>query len=88
MAKFIKANEVPKLIKDGADVLLDGFVTIGVPEEIYYEIEKSFLETGSPKDLRIMFAAGFGNAKAGTGLNRFAHKGMIRRKMGSVDQWD
>ena len=52
MAKFIKANEVPKLIKDGADVLLDGFVTIGVPEEIYYEIEKSFLETGSPKDLR------------------------------------
>lgn len=42
MAKFIKANEVPKLIKDGADVLLDGFVTIGVPEEIYYEIEKSF----------------------------------------------
>lgn len=82
MAKFIKANEVPKLIKDGADVLLDGFVTIGVPEEIYYEIEKSFLETGSPKDLRIMFAAGFGNAKAGTGLNRFAHKGMIRRVIG------
>lgn len=82
MAKFIKANEVPELIKNGANLLLDGFVTIGVPEEIYYEIEKSFLENGKPNDLSIMFAAGFGNAKAGTGLNRFAHKGMIKKVIG------
>lgn len=82
MSKFIKANEVPKLIDDGSTLLLDGFVTIGVPEEIYYEIEKSFLETGKPRDLNLMFAAGFGNAKYGTGLNRFGHKGMIKKAIG------
>lgn len=42
MNKFIKASEVPELIEDGSTLLLDGFVTIGVPEEIYYEVEKSF----------------------------------------------
>lgn len=82
MNKFIKASEVPNLIDDGATLLLDGFVTIGVPEEIYYEVEKSFLEKGKPRDLSLMFAAGFGNAKYGTGLNRFGHKGMVKKAIG------
>lgn len=82
MNKFIKASDVPKLINDGSTLLLDGFVTIGVPEEIYYEVEKSFLETGKPRDLNLIFAAGFGNAKSGTGLNRFGHKGMIKKAIG------
>lgn len=82
MAKFIKAQEVVELFKDGMTVLLDGFVGIGIPEEVYIEVEKSFLEKGTPKDLNIMFAAGFGNAKTGTGLNRFAHKGMIKQVIG------
>ena len=74
MAQFIKANEVPELIKDGMTVFLDGFVGIGIPEEVYIAVEKSFLEKGTPKNLNIMFAAGFGNSKTGTGLNRFAIK--------------
>lgn len=82
MAQFIKANEVPELIKDGMTVFLDGFVGIGIPEEVYIAVEKSFLEKGTPKNLNIMFAAGFGNSKTGTGLNRFAHKGMIKRVIG------
>ena len=82
MVKFIKAQEVVELFKDGMTVLLDGFVGIGIPEEVYIEVEKSFLEKGIPKDLNIMFAAGFGNAKTGTGLNRFAHKGMIKQAIG------
>lgn len=82
MAKFIKASEVPQLIENGATILLDGFVTIGVPEEIYYEIEKSFFEKEKPRDLNLIFAAGFGNVKIGTGLNRFAHKGMIKKVIG------
>lgn len=82
MAQFIKATEVAGIIKDGMTVFLDGFVGIGIPEEVYIEVEKSFLEKGTPKDLNIMFAAGFGNAKTGTGLNRFAHKGMIKKVIG------
>lgn len=82
MAKFIKAKEVVDIIKDGMTVFLDGFVGIGIPEEVYIEVEKSFLEKGTPKDLKIMFAAGFGNAKTGAGLNRFAHKGMIEQVIG------
>lgn len=82
MVKFIKASEVPQLIENESTILLDGFVTIGVPEEIYFEVEKSFLEKGMPKNLNLMFAAGFGNAKLGTGLNRFAHKGMVKNVIG------
>ena len=38
--KIIKANEVPKLIKDGSFIGIDGFVGIGVPEEILLNIEE------------------------------------------------
>lgn len=80
--KFISAKEAVKLIKDDSMILAEGFVSICTADEVLYELEKSYLETGKPKNLGIMFAAGFGNAKAGTGLNRFAHKGMVKRVIG------
>lgn len=40
---------------------IDGFVGVGVPEEILLEIEKKFLSEGTyPNKLSLMFAAGFG----------------------------
>lgn len=80
--KFINAKEAVKLIGDKKMLFVDGFVSIGTADEILYEIEKSFLETGHPRELGIMFAAGFGVAKAGTGLNRFTHKGLIKKVIG------
>lgn len=82
MSKFIKACEVPKLIKNGDTLFVDGFVSIGVAEEVNIEIEKSFLEKGEPNNLNLVFAAGFGSVKDKTGLNRFAHKGMLKKVIG------
>lgn len=81
MSKFISAIEAVNLIKDNSFLLLSGFVGIGTPEEIFFELEKSFLEKSFPKDLTIMFAAGFGDGKT-RGLNRFAHRGLIKKVIG------
>lgn len=79
--KIIKACEVPNLIKNGDFLAIDGFVGVGVPEEILLEIEKKFLSEGHPNKLSLMFAAGFGDGKQ-RGLNRIAHKGLIKRVIG------
>lgn len=79
--KIIKANEVPKLIKDGSFIGIDGFVGIGVPEEILLNIEESYLKEGKPNSLNIIFAAGFGDSKT-RGLNRIAHERMIKKVIG------
>lgn len=79
--KIIEAKKVPEMIKDGDFIAVDGFVGIGIPEEILSEIEGSFFCENRPKNLSLMFAAGFGDG--GTkGLNRLAHKGMIKKVIG------
>lgn len=79
--KVIEAKEVPKLINNGDFIAVDGFVGIGVPEEILFEIEDSFFSENKPKNLSLMFAAGFGDG-AKRGLNRLAHKGLLKRVIG------
>lgn len=78
---FLSPKEVPDLLKNNSLVALGGFVGVGVPEEIYSSVENSFLENDYPRDLCIMFAAGFGDSKS-RGLNHFAHKGLIRKVIG------
>ena len=79
--KVLKAKEIPKIIENGSYVGVDGFVGIGVPEEILLNLEESFLKEGKPNSLNIIFAAGFGHGKT-RGLNRFAHEGMIKTVIG------
>uniref|UniRef100_UPI003F4C2A4C acyl CoA:acetate/3-ketoacid CoA transferase n=1 Tax=Brachyspira catarrhinii TaxID=2528966 RepID=UPI003F4C2A4C len=76
--KFIKASQVPELIKDNSFVGLCGFVGIGSAEEILTSVEKSFLEKGSPNNLSVIFAAGIGDSK-GRGAGHLAHKGLVKR---------
>ena len=51
MVKFIAAEEAVKLIKDGQTIALSGFMGGLQPELMMKAIQKSFLETGSPKQL-------------------------------------
>lgn len=78
MAKVIKSEEVSQYIKDGSTIYFTGFGMAGMAEEVNIELEKSFLETGHPRDLTIMWATGGGNFND-RGMAHFAHEGMIKR---------
>jgi propionate CoA-transferase len=79
--KIVSAEEAVQVIKNGDTVATCGFVGIGFAEEIAVALEKSFLETGRPRDLTLVYAAGQGDGKK-RGLNHFAHDGLVRRVVG------
>ena len=79
--KVVSAAEAAALIKDGDTITTSGFVGIGVPDELLSAVEKRFVETGHPRDLSLVFAAGQGDGKE-RGLNRLGHEGLLKRVVG------
>jgi propionate CoA-transferase len=80
-SKVCTAAEAVKLIKDGDTVSVAGFVGLANPEEVLGEIEKQFVETGSPRNLFLAYAAGQGDGKDKS-LNHFGREGLVRRIVG------
>ena len=74
-------------IADGASVLISGSGG-GLLEAdgIMQRIEQSFLDTGHPRDLTVVHGLGISNG-TDSGLQRFAHEGMIRRVIGGHWSW-
>ena len=56
------------------------------PDEVFSALEQSFLTTGHPRDLTVIHSLGIGDC-AERGINRFAHKGMVRRVIGGHWSW-
>ena len=80
MAKkpVITAAEAALWVKDGMTISTSGFVGSGMPEALSSALENRFLETGSPRDLTLFFAAAQGN-RDGSGGDHYAHEGMLKR---------
>jgi propionate CoA-transferase len=79
--KLVSAEEAIHLIRDGDTVATGGFVGIGVPEGLAVQLERSYLATGSPRKLTLVFAAGQGDG-TDRGLNHLGHKGLVGRLIG------
>ncbi|HYM49673.1 MAG TPA: CoA-transferase [Candidatus Limnocylindrales bacterium] len=67
-------------IPDGATVATDGFTMMGVAEAVYEGIEQAFRQTGHPRDLTIVHAAG--QSDRVVGFEHFAQDGLARRIVG------
>lgn len=79
--KVVSAREAIDLIRDGDAVATGGFVGVGFAEHLAVALEERFLETGHPRDLTLMYAAGQGDGKT-RGLNHFGHEGLVARVIG------
>ncbi len=76
----VSPEEVARLIPDGATVVSDGFTMMSVADEVYFRIEKQFQDSGHPRDLTWVHAAGQSNRV--DGLARIAHEGLVKRVVG------
>lgn len=79
--EFIRAKEVPDLIKDGDVLAIEGFIGTGVAEEIHEVLGSHYEEKKHPKNLTLIYAAGIGDG-ATRGLNHYAKNGMLKRVIG------
>lgn len=80
-SKVISKEQAVELIKNDDTVAVGGFIGCGHPEEITIEIERKFLETQTPKNLTLVYAAGQGDSKE-RGLNHLGHEGLLGKVIG------
>src|SRR6202000_542250 len=73
-------------IFDGATIALTGSGIFLEADAIFEAVEASFLATGHPRDLTLIHALGIGDGRR-SGLNRFAHEGLVRRVIGGHWSW-
>lgn len=81
--QLLNPDEAAALIESGDTVTVSGVVNNMVPEEVLKALELRFLATGTPGDLTEIHPWLYGS-EDGTGLNRLAHNGLLRRTIGST----
>lgn len=79
--KILSAAEAVQLVTSNSTLATGGFVGTGIPEELHIALKERFLETGEPRDLKLVYAAGQGDGKD-RGLNHYGHEGLLREVVG------
>jgi len=79
--KVVSADDAVEIIRDGDTICTSGFVGIGTPDEVLAALEQRFIDTGRPRNLTLVFAAGQGDGRT-RGLNRLGHEGLLKRVVG------
>ena len=79
--KIVSAHDAAAVIRAGDTLATSGFVGIGTPDELLAALSARFIETGEPRNLTLVFAAGQGDGKD-RGLNRLGHDGLLKRVVG------
>lgn len=76
MPEIVTADEAARCVPDGATLAV-----VPMPSEaLYPAFGRAYEQTGSPKDLTVVWTAGIGPFSAEPkGMNHFAHTGMVRR---------
>lgn len=83
MVRVISAEAAAELIPSDSNVTVTGLVGNMVPEMVLQAIEQRFLATGAPRDITEIHPWLYGGPD-GTGLNRWAHPGLLKRIIGST----
>jgi propionate CoA-transferase len=81
LKKIVEAADAVAVIHSGDTVASSGYGGNGTPEQLFASLERRFAETGTPRDLTLVFSTGQGDMKD-RGLNRLAHDGLVRRVVG------
>lgn len=79
--KIVTAADAAELVPDGATIALTGCLSLLEPDAILEGVERRFLATGHPRALTVIHPVMVASRK-GSGINRFAHDGMMRRVIG------
>ena len=79
--KIVSTDEAIAIIRDDDTLCVSGFVGIGTPDELILGLERRYLKDKHPASLTLVFAAAPGDGKD-RGLNRLAHKGLLKRVVG------
>jgi propionate CoA-transferase len=81
MFKLVSGNEAVSKIKSGDHVCVIGNLNLLETETILHELEQSFLKSGSPQNLTVMFPVFIGTVE-GRGVDHFSPPGMLKRVIG------
>jgi propionate CoA-transferase len=79
--KIVSAADAVAVIRAGDTLATSGFVGIGTPDGLLAALAARFVDSGEPRNLTLVFAAGQGDGKE-RGLNRLGHDGLLKRVVG------